>query len=371
MTKGPFRADHVGSLLRPEELKQARIMVQQGAISRHALREIEDRCIREVVALQESAGLNSVTDGEFRRAMWHTDFLLGFDGVEATHSQYAAKFRGADGASAETRSMLVVKDKFRRTKPIMLDHFKYLKSMANKTAKFCMPAATYLHMRGGRHVVDAAAYPDMAEFWADVATGYQAEIADLAAAGAKYIQIDDVSFANLCDPDIRRQVANDGEDPEKLPAFYAGVINTLIAGRPDDMTVTLHTCRGNHESMWMAAGGYDPVAEAVFNIVDVDGFFLEFDDERSGGFAPLRFVPKGKKVVLGLVSSKLAALESKDDLKRRIDEATKYLPLEQLCLSPQCGFASTSGGNKITVDIERRKLELIVETATDVWGSAI
>ena len=371
MPKGPFRADHVGSLLRPEELKQARLKAQQGAITRDALREIEDRCIRDVARLQESAGLNSITDGEFRRAMWHTDFLTGFDGIVPTHSQYAAKFRGADGSEAETRSMLVVDAKVRRTRPIMLDHFKYLKSVTSRVAKFCMPAATYLHMRGGRKVVDPKVYPDMAEFWADVATGYQAEIADLVAAGAEYFQIDDVSFANLCDPDIRKQVANDGEDPEKLPEFYARVINTLIAKRPDHLTVTMHTCRGNHESMWMASGGYDPVAEAVFGIVEVDGFFLEFDDERSGGFAPLRYVPKGKKVVLGLVSSKTATLESKDMLKRRIDEATKYIALDQLCLSPQCGFASTSGGNRITEDIERRKLELVVETATEVWGSAI
>ncbi len=370
MTKGPFRADHVGSLLRPEELKRARLEAQKGAISREKLREIEDRCIADAARLQESAGMNSITDGEFRRAMWHTDFLLGFDGVEATHSQYAAKFHGQGGATAETRSMLVVKDKFKRAKPIMVDHFKYLKSVAKKTPKFCMPAATYLHMRGGRKVVDEKAYPDMAEFWADVATGYRAEIADLAAAGATYIQIDDVSFANLCDKDIRKQVANDGEDPEKLPEFYGKIINTLIAGRPADMTVTLHTCRGNHESMWMASGGYDLVAEAVFNTIDVDGFFLEFDDERSGGFAPLRYVPKGKKVVLGLVSSKVAELESKDTLKRRIDEAAKFLPLEQLCLSPQCGFASTAGGNKITEDIEKRKLALIVETAAEVWGAA-
>jgi len=371
MTKGPFRADHVGSLLRPEELKQARLQAQRGAIAAEALRMIEDRCIRDVVKLQEAAGLESITDGEFRRAMWHTDFLTGFDGIVATQSQYAAKFRGAGGATAETRSMLVVNDKVRRSKPIMLDHFRFLKSVASKTAKFCMPAPTYLHMRGGRKVVDQRAYPDMAEFWSDIAAGYRAEIADLAAAGARYIQIDDVSFATLCDPAIRAQVANDGEDPDTLPELYARIINTLIAERPADMTVTMHTCRGNHESMWMAAGGYDPVAEAVFNIVDVDGFFLEFDDERSGGFAPLRYVPKGKRVVLGLVSSKLAAMETKDDLMRRIDEAARHVPLEQLCLSPQCGFASTSGGNKITEDIERRKLELIVETAAEVWGSSV
>ncbi len=371
MTKGPFRADHVGSLLRPEALKQARLQTQQGAMTQAALREKEDAAIRDVVRLQEAAGLNAVTDGEFRRAMWHTDFLTGFDGIVATQAQYAAKFHGRDGATAETRSMLVVNDKVRRSKPIMLDHFKFLKATTKNVAKFCMPAATYLHMRGGRKVVDRKAYPDMAEFWADVAIGYQAEIADLVEAGATYLQIDDVSFATLCDENVRKTVANDGEDPDKLPELYAHVINSLIAKRPANVTVTIHSCRGNHESMWMAEGGYDPVAEAMLGIIDVDGFFLEFDDERSGGFAPLRYLPKGKKVVLGLVSTKLAELETKDVLKRRIEEAAKVVPIEQLCLSPQCGFASTSGGNKITEDVERRKLELIVEVATEVWGGAV
>ena len=371
MSKGPFRADHVGSLLRPAELKEARAKASAGTISKDQLREIEDRCIRAVVALQESAGLQSVTDGEFRRAMWHTDFLTGFEGIVPTHSQYAIKFHGKNGETAETSSMLVVNGKVRRTKPVMLDHYRFLHSVTQRTGKFCMPAATYLHVRGGRKLVDRAAYPDVEEFWADIATAYQQEIADLAAAGCKYIQIDDVSFAYLCDENICRQIANDGEDPKRLPELYTKIINSLIAGKPDDMAVTIHTCRGNHESMWMASGGYDAVAEVLFTQANVDGFFLEYDTERAGGFEPLRFVPKNKKVVLGLVSSKEAELETKDYLKRRIEEASKHIALEQLCLSPQCGFASTERGNRVTEDVEKRKLQLIVETAQEVWGTHI
>jgi 5-methyltetrahydropteroyltriglutamate--homocysteine methyltransferase len=371
MQKGPFRADHVGSLLRPTELKEARAQAAIGALSKDQLREIEDRCIRAVVALQEQAGLQSITDGEFRRAMWHTDFLTGFEGIVPTHSQYAIKFHGKNGETAETSSMLVVNGKVRRTKPVMLDHFKFLQGATTRTAKFCMPAATYLHLRGGRKLVDRTAYPDVEEFWRDIATAYQQEIADLAAAGCKYIQIDDVSFAYLCDAEICRQIANDGEDPTRLPELYTKIINSLVAKRPADMAVTIHTCRGNHESMWMASGGYDAVADVLFNAANVDGFFLEYDTDRAGGFEPLRFMPKGKKVVLGLVSSKEATLESKDVLKRRIEEATKFVPLDQLCLSPQCGFASTAPGNRLTEDAERRKLELIVETAREVWGTHI
>lgn len=370
MARGPFRADHVGSLLRPAELKDARARAARSDISREELRAIEDRCIRDVIALQEKAGLQSVTDGEFRRAMWHTDFLTGFQGIVPTHSQYAIRFQGKGGETAETSSMLVVNDKVRRTRPVMIDHFAFLKSVTTRTAKFCMPSATYLHVRGGRKLVDPKAYPDISEFWSDVATAYQEEIADLAAAGCDYMQIDDVSFAYLCDESICQQIANDGEDPKRLPELYTSIINTLIAGRPDNMTVTIHTCRGNHESMWMASGGYDAVAETFFNTTNVDGFFLEYDTERAGGFEPLRFVPKGKRVVLGLVSSKEAEIESKDALKRRIEEASRFIPLDQLCLSPQCGFASTAPGNRITEDVERRKLELIVTTATEVWGTA-
>ena len=362
----PFRADHVGSLLRPRELKRAREEFKGGKLSRSALTEVEDASIKKAVALQEGAGLQSVTDGEFRRAFWHVDFLTGFDGIVATQGQYALKFHGEGGAESETRSMMVVSGKVKRSRPVMLEHFRFLKSSTKRTAKLCIPAPTYLHMRGGRRVVNAQAYPDVEEFWSDITLAYRQEIAELAAAGLEYLQIDDVSFACLCDEGIRGQVKRDGEDPAKLPAKYASVITDLLKDRPKTMAVTMHTCRGNHASMWMAEGGYDAVAEAVFQTA-VDGFFLEYDSARAGGFAPLRFVPANKKVVLGLISTKTPVLESKDALKRRIDEAAKYVPLENLCLSPQCGFASSEVGNQLTEDDQKRKLELAVEVAADVW----
>jgi 5-methyltetrahydropteroyltriglutamate--homocysteine methyltransferase len=308
-----------------------------------------------------------VTDGEFRRAFWHVDFLTGFEGITATQGQYALKFHGEGGAESETKSMMVVSGKVKRTRPVMVDHFRFLKSSTKKTAKLCIPAPTYLHMRGGRRVVNAEAYPDVEEFWSDIIRAYREEIADLARAGLEYLQIDDVSFACLCDEGIRAQVKRDGEDPAKLPAKYASVISDLLKDRPKTMAVTMHTCRGNHASMWMAEGGYDAVAEAVFQ-AEVDGFFLEYDSTRAGGFAPLRFVPRNRKVVLGLISTKTPVLESKDALKRRIDEAAKYVPLENLCLSPQCGFASSEMGNRLTEDDQKRKLELAVQVARDVWG---
>ena len=365
--KPPFRADHVGSLLRPPELKQARADFKAGKISRQSLTEVENTAIKSAVALQEAAGLQSVTDGEFRRAFWHVDFLTGFEGITATQSQYALKFHGEGGAQAETKSMMVVSGKVKRSKPIMVEHFNFLRSVTKKTAKLCIPAPTYLHMRGGRKVVDAKAYPDMEEFWSDIAHAYQEEIADLAKAGCTYLQLDDVSFATLCDEGIRAQVKRDGEDPAKLPAKYASVISDLLKDRPKTMAVTMHTCRGNHASMWMAEGGYDAVAEAVFQ-TEVDGFFLEYDTARAGGFEPLRFVPKGKKVVLGLISTKTPVLENKDALKRRVEQAAKYIPLENLCLSPQCGFASSEVGNKLTEDDQKRKLALVAETAAEIWG---
>jgi 5-methyltetrahydropteroyltriglutamate--homocysteine methyltransferase len=365
----PFRADHVGSLLRPADLRAAREQRAKGEITVSQLRAIEDGAIRDVVAMQESVGLQAVTDGELRRAFWHVDFLTGFAGITPTQSQYAVTFKGEHGETAETRSMLVVSDKIRRPRPVMLDHFTFLKSVATRTPKLCIPSPTYLHMRGGRKVVSEKAYPDMEEFWADIAQVYRDEIRDLAAAGLTYLQLDDVAVSCLCDEGIRAQIRRDGEDPELMPAKYAAVINALIAERPPTLAVTMHTCRGNHMSMWMASGGYDAVAEAVFGGTDIDGFFLEYDSERAGGFAPLRFMPKGKRVVLGLISSKLPELESKDMLKRRIEEATKYVRLEDLCLSPQCGFASTAAGNRITPEIQRRKLQLAVEVATEVWGT--
>jgi 5-methyltetrahydropteroyltriglutamate--homocysteine methyltransferase len=365
--KPPFRADHVGSLLRPPGLKQAREEFKGGKISRDRLREVEDREIRAAVALQEAAGLESVTDGEFRRAFWHVDFLTAFEGIVATQGQYALKFHGEGGAESETRSMMVVNGKVRRSRPVALDHFRFLKSSTGKTAKLCIPAPTYLHMRGGRRVVNENAYSDVEEFWSDITKAYQQEISDLAAAGLEYLQIDDVSFACLCDEGIRAQVKRDGEDPAKLPAQYARIISDLISERPKSLGVTMHTCRGNHASMWMAEGGYDAVAEAVFQ-TEVDGFFLEYDTARAGGFEPLRFVPRGKKVVLGLISTKKPQLEDKAALKRRIDQASKYVPLENLCLSPQCGFASSEAGNRLTEDDQKRKLELVAETAREIWG---
>jgi 5-methyltetrahydropteroyltriglutamate--homocysteine methyltransferase len=364
----PFRADHVGSLLRPPELKQAREDRKQGSISSDQLKQIEDKHIRNAVAMQEAAGLRSVTDGEFRRAFWHVDFLTGFEGIVATQGQYALKFHGEGGAQSETRSMMVVNSKVKRTRPVAVEHFRFLKENTRRTAKLCIPAPTYLHMRGGRKVVNAAAYPDVEEFWSDIARAYREEIRDLAAAGCTYLQIDDVSFACLCDEGIRAQVQRDGEDPARLPSKYAAVINSLLKDRPASLGVTMHTCRGNHASMWMAEGGYDAVAEAVFSETNVDGFFLEYDTARAGGFEPLRFVPKTKKVVLGLVSTKTPRLEDKEALKRRIEEAAKYVPLENLCLSPQCGFASSEAGNRVTEDDQRRKLELVVQVAEEVWG---
>jgi 5-methyltetrahydropteroyltriglutamate--homocysteine methyltransferase len=366
--KPPFRADHVGSLLRPPELKEARENRKQEKISSDQLKRVEDKHIRNAVAMQEAAGLQAVTDGEFRRAFWHVDFLTGFEGIVATQGQYALKFHGEGGAESETRSMMVVNSKVKRTRPVAVEHFRFLKENTKRTAKLCIPAPTYLHMRGGRRVVNAAAYPDVEEFWSDIARAYREEIRDLVAAGCTYLQIDDVSFACLCDEGIRAQVKRDGEDPAKLPSKYAAVINSLLKDRPASLGVTMHTCRGNHASMWMAEGGYDAVAEAVFSETNVDGFFLEYDTARAGGFEPLRFVPKTKKVVLGLISTKKPQLEDKNMLKRRIDEASKYVPLENLCLSPQCGFASSEAGNRVTEDDQRRKLELVVQVAEEVWG---
>jgi 5-methyltetrahydropteroyltriglutamate--homocysteine methyltransferase len=370
MPKGPFRADQVGSLLRPDALKAARARFERGEIDRAALTDAEDASVRDVVRLQEAAGLHAITDGEHRRAIWHVDFLTGFDGIVATQSNYAIAFKGSDGATAETRSMMAVNGKIRRSQPVMGEHFKFLQATTKRTAKVCMPSPTYLHLRGAGHAIDRTVYPDLDEFWADLAVAYRAEIADLIAAGCTYLQLDDVSFCCLCDDGIRSQIKRDGEDPGRLAGFYAEVINTLIAERPPGVTITIHTCRGNHKSMWMAEGPYDAIADELFNLTDVDGYFLEYDSARAGGFSPLRFLPKGKRAVLGLISSKVAQLEKADDVKRRIDEAAKIVPLDQLCLSAQCGFASSVPGNALSEDDQQRKLELIVKIAEDVWGTA-
>jgi 5-methyltetrahydropteroyltriglutamate--homocysteine methyltransferase len=365
--KPPFRADHVGSLLRPHELHDLREKVRQGSASAAELKDAEDKAIREAVKLQEDIGLQSITDGEFRRDWWHIDFLHGFDGVElSTGDIYGeAKFKGTH----EQPPTMTVAGKIRRTKPSMLSHFQFLRTIVKKgTPKFTMPSPAMLHARADRQSLRKV-YPDVNELWADLAKAYRAEIADLYQAGCRYLQIDDTTIAMWGDPKVQEHFRKLGDDPKKDAALYADAVNAAIRDVPDDMTVAIHTCRGNFKSTWLASGAYaDFVAERVFTGLDVDAFFLEYDTERAGGFEPLRFVPRGKKVVLGLVSSKVSALEDKEALKRRIDAAAKFVPLENLCLSPQCGFSSTHHGNNLTVEQEKAKLRLCIDVAEEVWG---
>jgi len=365
-TQPPFRADHVGSLLRPQELHDAREKAKRGELSAEALRALQDKHIREAVAKQESVGMQVVTDGEFRRDWWHIDFIHGFDGVELSSGDAygEAKFKNTD----EQPPFMVIGGKIRRTKPSMLEHFKFLKSVAKRMPKFTMPSPAMLHARGDRASLKKT-YPDLDEFWADLTRAYREEIADLYKEGCRYLQIDDTTIAMWGDPKVQEQFKKLGDDPKKDAAMYTDAVNAAIRDVPEDMTVAIHTCRGNFKSTWLASGGYaDFVAERVFSGLEVDAFFLEYDTERAGGFEPLRFVPKGKIVVLGLVSSKVPKLENKDELKRRIDAAAKYVPLENLCLSPQCGFSSTHHGNKLTADDQWRKLGLVLEVSKSVWG---
>jgi len=362
----PFRADHVGSLLRPAELHEARAKARRGEMGAEALRALQDRHIRDAVAKQESVGMQLVTDGEFRRDWWHIDFIHGFDGVElAAGDAYGdAKFKNTE----EQPPFMTVKSRIRRSKPSMLEHFKFLKSVAKRTPKFTMPSPAMLHARGDRASLRRT-YPDLDEFWADLTQAYREEIADLYQAGCRYLQIDDTTIAMWGDPKVQEQFRKLGDDPKRDAAMYADAVNAAIRDVPEDMTVAIHTCRGNFKSTWLASGAYaDFVAERVFTGLDVDAFFLEYDTERAGGFEPLRYVPKGKTVVLGLVSSKVPELEKKDDLRRRIDAAAKFVPLENLCLSPQCGFSSTHHGNKLTADDQWRKLGLVLEVSKSVWG---
>lgn len=364
--KPPFRADHVGSLLRPARLHAARAKTKKGKIDQESLRAVEDQCIREVVELQESIGLRAVTDGEFRRDWWHIDFLHGFEGIDlsSTGNVYGdAKFKNID---VQPPTMLVT-GKIRRTKPSMLNHFKFLKSVAKSMPKFTMPSPAMLHGRADRDSIRRA-YPNIDEFWNDLTQAYRQEIRDLYEAGCRYLQIDDTTIAMMGDPNVQANFRKLGDDPKHNTAMYADAVNAAIRDVSRDMAVCIHTCRGNFKSTFLASGGYDFVADTVFSRVNVDGFFLEYDTERAGGFEPLRFIPKGKKVVLGLVSSKFPQLEKKEDLKRRIDQASKYVPLENLCISPQCGFSSTFHGNIMTIDQQAEKLRLCVETAMEVWG---
>jgi len=361
-TTPPFRADQVGSLLRPAELHEARARAKAGAISAGQLREVEDRCIRAAVARQEALGLRVVTDGEFRRDFWHLDFLRQLEGVGL------APITGVKFHAEDVPPMPTITGKVRCAGPIMVDHFQFLKSVAKAVPKFTIPAPAMLHLRGGRSAISRENYPDLAAFWADAAAAYRAAIGHIAAAGCTYLQLDDVSFSYLCDPTIRDSLRASGDDPATLPRAYAGAINGALAGRPAGMAVTMHTCRGNFRSTWLASNPYeDAVVEAMFS-TDVDAYFMEWDSERAGGFEPLRLLPRDKLVVLGLVTTKSGALESKEALARRIGEAAKYVPLDRLCLSPQCGFASTHHGNTLTEDEQWRKLERVVEVSRDVWG---
>jgi 5-methyltetrahydropteroyltriglutamate--homocysteine methyltransferase len=364
----PFRADHVGSLLRPQSLLDARAARQRGEISPERLRAAEDEAIRDAIRLQQDIGLQSATDGEFRRDSWHMDFLKGFANVAEVPSKIPARFQSESGSVEYLPPTLEVQGKLGRPHPIFVDHFQFVQANTRVTPKLTIPSPSCMHFRGGRAAIDHEAYPEMAEFYADLARVYNEEVRELAAAGCRYLQIDEVYIAYLCDPKLRAQVQALGEDPETLPRTYIDMINGVVAGRPSDMTVCMHLCRGNNQSGWVAEGGYEPVAEILFNEADVTGYFLEFDSERAGGFAPLRFLPKGKTVVLGLVTTKKGMLESKDAIKRRIDEAAKFVPIEQLALSPQCGFASTVAGNRLTVEEQAAKLRLVVDVARDVWG---
>jgi 5-methyltetrahydropteroyltriglutamate--homocysteine methyltransferase len=369
----PFRADHVGSLLRPAELLKARAEHQAGRLPAAELRAAEDAAIRDAAAMQAELGVKGVTDGEFRRRSWHMDFLHQIGGVEPTGQLLHIQFQNADGPVEAALGAFRIAGKLSLGKTIFGEDFAYLKSVApaGTTAKLTIPSPSMLHYRGGRAVIDPTAYPEMDAFWHDLAAVYRQEIAGLNALGCTYLQLDDTSLAYLNDPAQRAYIASLGGDADNQHLINIRLINQALANKPAGMTVCTHLCRGNFRSAWVASGGYDHVAEALFGSLDVDGFFLEYDDERSGGFEPLRFVPKGrKKVVLGLVTSKRAALEAKDALKRRIDEAAKYVPLDQLCLSPQCGFSSTVEGNALSIDEEKAKLRLVCEVAREVWGAA-
>ena len=367
----PFRANHVGSLLRPRELMEAREKRQNGEIEAAQLREVEDRCIRAAVKMQEDAGMHGITDGEFRRTLWHADFLSRFEGikvVEGLSPESARHFQNPDADVQRSPTQFVVTGKLGHPHGIETDNFKFLASVTQQTPKQCIPSPSLVHFRTGRAGVDRAAYPDMDVFFADLARVYREEIAGLAVAGCRYLQIDDVNFAYLCDPKMREGAKKIGENPDELPLLYANLINECIKDRPGDMVVCTHLCRGNFRSSWVAEGGYDPVAEVLFNALKVDGYFLEFDTPRAGNFSPLHYLPKGKMLILGLVTTKSGALERPDDLKRRIDEAAQYVPLDQLGISPQCGFSSTVLGNKLTVRDQIAKLDLVVRVAKDMWG---
>jgi 5-methyltetrahydropteroyltriglutamate--homocysteine methyltransferase len=368
----PFKADIVGSLLRPKALHDARARHAKGEITQDELRRTESAHIEEAVALQHEVGLRVCTDGEFHRRHWAMDFLERIDGL-TYRGALAVKFHNEAGDVEFAPPRLEAHGKLRRTRPLAVADFVDLKPIADHhglVAKQPIPSPTLAHFRGGRAAVDAKAYPDMDEYFADLARVYREELTALYEAGCRYVQIDETNLPFLCDPKLRDHAKSIGEDPDKLPHRYVRLLNDIVRGRPKDLVVCMHMCRGNHMSAWVADGGYDPIAEAVFGDLAIDGFFLEYDSPRAGSFAPLRYLTGDKVAVLGLVTTKKPELEAKDLLKRRIDEAARIVPLERLALSPQCGFASTMEGNRVTVDDEKRKLRLVVETAREVWGTA-
>jgi len=365
----PFRADHVGSLLRPPALSRARADHQAGRITAEALRTVEDAAIADAVRMQEEIGLKAITDGEFRRASWHMDFLYQIGGVGKVQDNLEVRFHSDKGDIAFTPSKPRISGKLKLEKTIFGDAFSYLKSVVKHgTPKLTIPSPSMLHYRGGNTSIDRSVYPDLEEFWHDLGAVYADEVEQLGKLGCTYLQMDDTSLAYLNDPEQRKHVAEIGGDPENQHLKYIAVFNSALARKPANMMVCTHLCRGNFRSSWAASGSYDHIADALFNQLDVDGYFLEFDDERSGGFEPLRYVPKGKKVVLGVITTKRAALETKDFIKRRIEEASKFMPLDQICLSPQCGFSSTHEGNDLSLEDQAAKLRLVVEVAKEIWG---
>ena len=365
-TKPPFRADHVGSLLRSAALKEARAKRASGEISVEQLREVEDREIEALIKKQEAVGLQSITDGEYRRKSWQTDFVSALPGIESVPHRRTVTFQG--GVQPQQVLTRVARKLGGFDGHPMLEHFKFLAAHTSRTPKMTIPSPSALHFRDGRAAVPEQVYPDMDEFYRDLGATYRKAVRAFADAGCRYLQLDEVNLTYLCDPRLIQQVRDRGEDPDALPAAYAGMINAAVSDIPADMTITMHLCRGNFRSTFIASGGYEPVAEVLFNAINVHGYFMEFDSERAGGFEPLRFVPKGKTVVLGLVTSKTGTLESKDAIKRRIEQAAKFVPLDQLCLSPQCGFASSEEGNVLAEEEQWAKLRMIVELADEVWG---
>jgi 5-methyltetrahydropteroyltriglutamate--homocysteine methyltransferase len=370
-TTPPFRADHVGSLLRPPSLTRARAAFKAGTIEAEQLREVEDEAIVDVIALQHDAGLQTVTDGEFRRSSWHMDFIYQLGGVEQVAGESLhVEFRDGEGEYDYVPPAMRVAGTVSLPHTIFAEAFTFLRDHAlrDQTPKLTIPSPSMVHYRGGNSSLDPAVYPDPEPFWDDLTAAYAAQLQGVYELGCRYLQLDDTSLAYVNDPAQREHIREIGGDPEHLHEQYIANINRVLASKPDDLVVTTHLCRGNNQSMWAAEGGYEFVAEALFGELAVDGYFLEFDDERSGGFEPLRFVPAGKQVVLGLVTTKSPALESRDPLMRRIEQASNYVDIDQLCLSGQCGFSSTEEGNKLTIDEERAKLELIVTVADEVWG---